>query len=241
MAPKKKHSAKKTPHIKPLHPHPEAKATPAIHPLHPTQMDFFDTLTLCKKYHIPTLPTVRVKDETQLGIALEQFGFPVAMKAIGKKLIHKSDVGGVKLNVMNNHYALEVFDHFKKIPHMESVAVQPMKKGLEIIIGGKRDPQFGPMVLVGLGGVYTEVFKDTAMRVCPITRLDAHAMLEELKIYPILMGARGQKPINMRQLEETLLNVSQFMLKNEQIKELDLNPVMATHAEVVAVDVRAIL
>ncbi len=207
----------------------------------PTQMDFFETLTLCKKFHIPTLPTVQVKNETQLGMALEQFGFPVAMKAIGKKLIHKSDVGGVKLNVMNNHYALEVFDDFKHIPHCEAVAVQPMKKGLEIIIGGKRDPQFGPIVLVGLGGVYTEVFKDTSMRVCPITKLDAHAMLEELKIYPILMGARGQKPINIRALEETLMHVSHFMMKNANIKELDLNPVMATHAEVVAVDVRAIL
>ncbi len=207
--------------------------------LQPKQMDFFHALELAKRHHISIIPTVRVHNETQLGHAISQFGFPLAMKAIGKKLIHKSDAGGVKLNIQTNHDAIEAFDALRKITGVESVAIQPMVKGVEVIIGGKRDPQFGPVVLVGMGGIYTEVFRDSSMRICPITRNDAREMIEELKIFPILNGARGQKPINMSALIRSIEGVASIMQKTNA-KELDVNPVMCTPESAYAIDVRII-
>jgi len=116
-----------------------------------------------------------------------------------------------------------------------------MIRGTEIIIGGKRDIQFGPTILVGLGGIYVEVFKDFQIGICPVSKGNAKEMLEKLKSYPILKGTRGKKGVNLDKLIETILKVSNLMLKEENLQELDLNPLIATEKEIIAVDARAIL
>lgn len=203
------------------------------------QRDFLSSLQLVQKAGVPFSPSVGVKNESQIGSTARKIPFPWAMKAAGKKLIHKTDVGGVKLNIGNDTEAFAAFKHMKKIPGCEYVVVQPMRKGIEIIVGGKMDAQFGPTVLVGMGGIYTEVFKDSSVRIAPLSTKDMDEMIHELKIHPILEGARGQKGINFSDLKKILAGVSKLMMSGK-INELDLNPVIATPERVEAVDVRII-
>lgn len=212
---------------------------PAQNTKNVAQKDFLAALKIVQKTGVPFAPSVGVKNTTQLRSTQKKIPFPWAMKAVGKKLIHKTDVGGVKLNVQNDAEAYAAFMHMKKIPNCEYVVIQPMQKGIEIIVGGKMDPQFGPTVLVGMGGVYTEVFKDSSVRVAPLSNADMDEMIHELKIYPILAGTRGQKSINMNDLKKILVGVSKLM-STRKIRELDLNPVIATQTNVQAVDVRII-
>lgn len=202
-------------------------------------MDFIRAQKIIQQAGVPTIETRAAKKNTDIQTIAKKIPFPWAMKAVGKKLIHKTDVGGVKLNVQNDAEAYAAFMHMKKIPNCEYVVVQPMQKGIEIIVGGKMDPQFGPTVLVGMGGVYTEVFKDSSVRVAPLSNADMDEMIHELKIYPILAGTRGQKSINMNDLKKILQGVSKLM-STRKIRELDLNPVIATQTNVQAVDVRII-
>ena len=203
-----------------------------------TQLDFIHAQQLIQKQGIPTCPTTAIRNAAQFKAA-QKIPFPWAMKAIGKKLLHKTDVGGLKLNIQNENEARDIFKRMKKIPGCEYVIVQPMRKGIELIVGGKMDPQFGPTVLLGMGGIYTEIFKDSSVRVAPLGKNDIEEMIHELKIYPILQGARGQKGINFNELKKIVRVVSQLM-SSGKISELDLNPVMATPENVEAVDVRII-
>ncbi len=204
-----------------------------------SQIDFIRAQKIVQQAGIPFAPSAEVKSEKQIHSTTRKIPFPWAMKAVGKKLIHKTDVGGVKLNIQNEVEAFAAFKHMKKIPSCEYVVVQPMRKGIEIIVGGKMDAQFGPTVLVGMGGIYTEVFKDASIRIAPLSNADMDEMIHELKIHPILEGTRGQKGINFTDLKKILLGVSKLMC-GEKIRELDLNPVIATQASVQAVDVRII-
>lgn len=204
-----------------------------------SQKDFMNALRVAKQAGIPFIESSAIKNISNLRTTSKKIPFPWAMKAVGKKLIHKTDVGGVKLNIQNDTEAFAAFKFMKKIPGCEYVVVQPMNKGIEIIVGGKMDPQFGPTVLVGMGGVYTEVFKDSSVRIAPLSNADMDEMIHELKIYPILAGTRGQKSINFTDLKKILLGVSKLM-STRKIRELDLNPVIATPNTVQAVDVRII-
>ncbi len=203
-------------------------------------MDFLAAQKLFQSYKILMCPTHKaVKEKDVMGLE-KKIPFPWAMKAIGKNLIHKTDVGGVKLNITNTHDAMMAVHEMKKIKGYEYAVIQPMRKGIELIVGGKMDPQFGPTVLVGMGGIYTEVFKDSSVRIAPITEKDANEMLHELMIHPILEGTRGKKGVNEKQLVQILMGVSKLMVQ-KQPRELDLNPVIATPESVEAVDVRIIL
>lgn len=204
------------------------------------QMDYLAAQKLFHSYKIPMCPMHKaVKEKDVMGIE-KKLPFPWAMKATGKHLIHKTDVGGVKLNISNSHDAMMAVHEMKKIKGCEYIIIQPMRKGVELIVGGKMDPQFGPTVLVGMGGIYTEVFKDSSVRIAPISEKDASEMLHELKIHPILEGTRGKKGVNEKQLVQLLMGVSKLMVEKEP-KELDLNPVIATADTTEAVDVRIIL
>ncbi|MEK6902899.1 MAG: acetate--CoA ligase family protein [archaeon] len=204
-----------------------------------SQMDFLSAQKLAEKYGIPMIPTHAAQRENDLMEISKKIPYPWAMKVVGKTLIHKSDIGGVKLNLQNSHDAMMAFHELRTIKGCEYVAVQPQRKGIEIIVGGKLDSQFGPTVLVGMGGIYTEVFKDSSLRVCPVNETDVREMINELKIAPILHGARGQKGINENQLVKLIMGVSKLMVE-KNISELDLNPVIATPASVEAVDIRII-
>lgn len=205
----------------------------------PAQEDFLSSVEKVKKVKVPFSPTMGLRTKEDVQRARKKIPFPWAMKAAGKKLLHKTDAGGVKLNVQDESEAEKVFAHMKKIRHCEYVVVQPMRKGIELIVGGKIDPQFGPIVLVGSGGIYTEVLKDVSMRICPIEKKDAEEMVRELKIYPILKGTRGQKSVKLADLTQILLGINKLM-QSGKVKELDLNPVIATPKSVEGVDVRII-
>jgi acetyl-CoA synthetase (ADP-forming) len=170
------------------------------------------------------------------------FGFPVALKISSGQVMHKTDRGGVLLGlksedeVRKGHDLLTArFSHVR----MDGVIVQRMagKESVELIIGGKRDAQFGQLIMLGMGGIFVEVMHDVTFRVCPITRQDAEQMIGELRAYPILAGARGRKIVNRKALVETLLKVSRLLFE-EDPKEFDINPLMADEKGCVAVDMR---
>ena len=176
-------------------------------------------------------------------------GFPTVMKIASPDIIHKSDAGGVKLGLKNarqvgNAYSELMASARQKHPTatIDGVSVQRMAPpGVEVIIGMSKDPQFGPVVMFGLGGILVEIFKDVSFRIVPLTRRDAREMIKEIKSYPLLDGYRGQDPVDVSFLEELLLKVSDFAEHNPEVKEIDLNPIFAYSDGAVAVDARIIL
>lgn len=182
------------------------------------------------------------------GIKLaKKIGYPLAIKVVSEQVVHKSDVGGVKIGVSNDEELVKAISEIEnniksKVPgaKMEGYLIGEMVSGLQVIIGMKRDPQFGPLIMVGLGGIYTEIFKDIAFRIAPFDLKEANKMIEELKIYPMIKGARGQKPLDQKALADLLVKFADFSLSYPEIKEIDFNPVMVLESGkgVKIVDVR---
>jgi acyl-CoA synthetase (NDP forming) len=198
---------------------------------------------------IPVIETTLAKTKAQTISMSKETGFPVVLKIVSPDIIHKSDSGGVKLGLEN---ATQVGRAYGEIiaaakranPEAEihGVSVQEMAKpGVEVIMGMSKDDQFGPVLMFGLGGVFVEVLKDVAFRIVPLVRRDASQMIREIKGYPLLEGYRGQEPANITVLEDMLLKLSDFVDKTPEIKELDLNPILAYSNGAVAVDARVIL
>jgi len=176
-----------------------------------------------------------LKDETEA---------PVALKVISSEVSHKSDAGGVILNVDNLRKAEEAYDRIKKVDVRSpyGILVQKMiSDGKEIILGAKRDPSFGPVLLFGMGGIYVEVFKETSLRVAPINRSEAEEMISELKTASILKGLRGERPLHVGALVENLLRLSQLMMDFPEIEGIDINPVKVLEKGAIAVDARIVL
>ncbi len=171
------------------------------------------------------------------------------MKIVSPDILHKSDVGGVKLGLANatqvgSAYRAMLASIKQKLPQarIEGVTVQKMARpGVEIIIGMSKDAQFGPVIMFGLGGVLVEVLKDVSFRIVPLTKRDAAEMVKEIKGYALLQGYRGQEAVDIPALEKLILQVSDFIEKNPQIEELDLNPLIAYKDSIIAVDARIIL
>jgi len=204
---------------------------------------------LLKKAGIPVIETKLARSKKEAISISKEIGFPVVLKVSSPDVIHKSDSGGVKLGLANATQVGKAFSEIissvkKAYPkaQIQGVSVQLMaSSGVEVIVGMSKDPQFGPVLMFGLGGVFVEVLKDVSFRIVPVTERDAREMIKEIKGYPILEGYRGQKPANIPALEKLIIKVSQFVEKNPQIKELDLNPVFAYPDKAVAVDARIIL
>jgi acyl-CoA synthetase (NDP forming) len=182
-------------------------------------------------------------------IASKQLGFPVVLKVVSPGIVHKSDIGGVRLSLNNitqvgQAYA-EIVAGVKRHSaraRITGMAVQKMvPPATEVIIGMSRDPQFGPVLMFGLGGIWAEVLQDVSFRIVPITRKDARAMVEEVRGYPVLQGRRGQASIRLGCLEDLLLQVSGFIEKHPEIGEMDLNPVSLYRDDAVVLDARIVL
>ncbi len=157
--------------------------------------------------------------------AAKKLKYPVVMKVVSQKIIHKSDVGGVVLDVKNDAEVKEEFARLKKLKGFEAVMMQRHLEGATVLVGVKKDPAFGHVVVVGAGGIYTEVFKDVSFRVCPITKDDAQAMIKETKYYDVLHGARGTS-YPLQPIIQTLVKLSKLVEKNPTIEELDINPLL---------------
>lgn len=163
-------------------------------------------------------------------------GFPVVAKVVGP--VHKSDVGGVVLNIKSEqHLALE-FDRMMQIPGAHSVMVQPMLKGTELFIGAKYEEKFGHVVLCGLGGIFVEVLKDVSSGLAPLSYDEAYSMIHSLRAYKIIQGTRGQKGVNEDKFAEIIVRLSTLLRFATEIKEMDINPLLATEKHVIAVDAR---
>ena len=214
-----------------------------------TLLTELESKELLKEMGIATTETrlARGKDEA-ISLA-KQIGFPVALKVVSPDIVHKTDIGGVKLGLPDEASVGKAFDEImaavkKHQPgsRVQGVAVQNMARpGVEVIIGMTKDPQFGPVLMFGIGGILVEVLKDVAFRIVPLARRDAREMIREIKGFPILEGYRGQEPANLGILEDYLLKVSGFVDGRPEIKELDINPIFAYKDSAVAVDARVIL
>jgi len=204
---------------------------------------------LLKKTGIPIVEAKLARSNKEAVSLSKEMGFPVVLKISSPDVVHKSDSGGVKLGLANATQVgkayNEIISSIKKTypkAEIQGVSVQPMAPpGVEVIVGMSKDPQFGPVLMFGLGGILVEVLKDVSFRIVPVTERDAREMIKEIKGYPILEGYRGQKPASIPALEKLIVKVSQFVEKNPQIKELDLNPIFAYPDKAVAVDARIIL
>ena len=185
---------------------------------------------------IPMVQELVSDQKEELTSFAERIGYPVVAKVVGP--IHKSDVGGVALNIRSKeHLALE-FDRMMRIRDAKAIMVQKMLQGTELFIGAKYESRFGHVVLCGLGGIFVEVLKDVSSGLAPLSMSEAESMIHSLKAYKILRGTRGQKGINERKYQEIIVKLSTLLRFATEIKELDINPLLADENEVTAVDAR---
>ncbi len=201
-------------------------------------------------YHIPVTQTVRATTADDAAREATAMGFPVVVKLDSRTITHKVDVGGVKLNLRTPDAVRSAYDEIRasleslgKLDAFDGVTVQPMAKrgGLEIILGSSLDPQFGPVVLFGSGGSLVEVYRDRALGLPPLNTTLARRMMEHTKIYQALKGVRGQKGVDMDALEALVVRFSQLVAEQPLVKELDINPLLASPEGLVALDGRVVL
>jgi acyl-CoA synthetase (NDP forming) len=204
-------------------------------------MNYADAVALVKKYGVDFAEGTIVKSVEE---AVRAAKYPVALKVVSSEIVHKTDKGCVKLNIKDEESLRRAYSEVLSNAggaKIEGILVQRMgKPGLELIVGGRRDEQFGPVILFGLGGIFVEVFKDFSLRVCPIDRSDAFEMISEMKAYPLLTGVRGTKPVDVEAIADLLQKASKLLYENEQVKEMDINPVIAYEDGYCAVDVRVL-
>jgi acyl-CoA synthetase (NDP forming) len=206
---------------------------------------------LLAKFGVAVPRSVMVPDAAAAAAACGGLKPPLVLKVVSPDILHKSDAGGVKMGLKG---AAEVGDAVREMMQRPAIGnarvdgflVEEMAPaGVELVVGGFRDPQFGPLVMVGLGGVFVEVMGDVAFRICPITRLDAGEMLDELKGAALLRGARGRKPVSREAVVDVLLKVGGegglLMTHGEDIAEADINPLIVSEQGAVAVDARFVL
>jgi len=202
---------------------------------------------LLAAYGIPVVPTKIARTEDEAKKIAGAIGFPIVLKLYSETITHKTDVGGVKLNLKDEKAVGQAFQEIKAaVPGKDfnGVTVQPMvsfKDGYELIVGSTVDPQFGPTLLFGLGGQLVEVFKDRALGLPPLNTTLARRLMEHTKIYTALKGVRGRKAVDLKALEQLLVRFSYLVVDNPRIKEIDINPLLASPEGLLALDGRVVL
>ncbi len=202
-----------------------------------------------KEAGVPVNETLIARSREEAVSLGGKLGYPVVLKVVSQDVLHKTEAGGVELNLAGPEQVMEAYDRIiaaarAKYPgaRIEGVSVQRMiAGGTEVIIGLTKDPQFGPMLMFGLGGILVEVLRDVSFRIVPLTETDAREMISEIKGYPLLKGFRGSAPVNEDALAEVLTRLSNFIELHPEIDEMDINPLFATEKGVIAVDARMIL
>jgi len=202
-------------------------------------------------YYIPTVRTVVARTVAEAAEQAERIGYPVVLKLFSETITHKTDVGGVQLNLGGREAVERAWHRIQTsvtekagAEHFQGVTVQPMIKsgdGYELIIGSSLDAQFGPVLLFGTGGQLVEVFKDRALSLPPLNTTLARRMMEQTKIYKALQGVRGRKPVNLAELEQVMVRFSRLVVEQPWIKEIDINPLLATPDRLVALDARIVV
>jgi acetyltransferase len=210
----------------------------------------YESKQVLAAYYIPTVTTRVAEDEEQAVQFAEEMGFPVVLKLNSETITHKTDVGGVQLNLFTAGAVREAYRQIQQsvtehasAAGFQGVTVQPMEKldGYELIIGSSIDPQFGPVLLFGSGGQLVEVFKDRALGLPPLNSTLARRMMEGTRIYKALQGVRGRPPVDMAGLERLMVRFSQLVVEQPWIKEIDINPLLASHERLIALDARVVV
>lgn len=200
-----------------------------------------------KRYGISIPKAILARNKKEALLAAEKIKYPVVLKVMSREIIHKSDAGCVMANIKN---PAELSGAFLKIlrnaksfnpkAKISGVLVEELLGGAEVMIGAKKDPQFGHILVFALGGKFVEILKDSSIRLAPIEKKEARAMIKELKGYKILRGCRGEAPANLEKIEDALLKVSKMVSENPQISEMDINPLFAGEKNAVVGDARII-
>ena len=205
----------------------------------------FESKELFQEIGIPVPAQKLTVSKEETISAAEQIGFPVVLKLMAEDVVHKSDTGAVKLNIKNKEEIEQAYDELMKIEAKseKKISVQKMADEpiTELIIGMTTDPQFGPALMFGIGGILVELLEDVSFRIAPITEFDAKEMIREIKGFPILDGYRGKPKADIDAIVDTLMKISDLVTKNEEIHEMDLNPVFIYEKGIVCVDARIIL
>jgi acetyl-CoA synthetase (ADP-forming) len=195
-----------------------------------------------------SVPTYLTSSAAEAVRIAAQLGYPVAAKLISPQITHKSDVGGVRLNIRTDEELIAVFEHFESVTNsipgakFEGMSVQPMAvEGLELVLGAHRDAQFGPVIMFGLGGIFVETLADMVLRVAPLSVRDAHSMLDGIRAANVLKGTRGRAPVNRSAIVDALMHLSVLMSERPDVESIDINPAFANAAGLVAADSRVVL
>jgi acyl-CoA synthetase (NDP forming) len=199
---------------------------------------------ICSLHHIPTPRSDKASSAHEAVLKANDIGFPVVLKVISPQILHKSDVGGVILNIKDEkeleaQYEKLLAEIGKREPSAKILGVlveKMMPSSTEVIVGGIRDSQFGPSIMFGIGGIFAEIYDDVAFRVAPIDKIDASNLIHELRGSKILEGARGKPPADLASIINILINVSDLMIEHDAINQLDLNPVIVYSDGAYAVD-----
>ncbi len=230
-----------------------ARANEIVHQAHVegrTLLTEYESKQLLAAYGIPTVETRLATTADEAVTAANAIGYPIVLKLHSLTITHKTDVGGVKLNLQSEADVRRAFDEIVQsvtakasADQIQGVTVQRMAKldGYELILGSSIDPQFGPVLLFGTGGQLVEVFKDRSHALPPLTSTLAKRMMERTKIYTALLGVRGRKPVDMHALEQMLVQFSQLVIEQRWIKEIDINPLLASGDGLIALDARVVL
>jgi acetyltransferase len=211
----------------------------------------YESKRLLAAYGIPTVPTEIATDAKQAVEIANRMGYPAVLKIHSLTITHKTDVGGIQLNLRDADAVTRAFDAIRSsvaekvgAEHFQGVTVQPMVKlsdAYELIVGSSIDPQFGPVLLFGTGGQLVEVFKDRSLGLPPLTRTLARRMVEQTKIYKALQGVRGRKPVDLNALDRLLVQFSLLVIEQPWIREIDINPLLASGDGLIALDARVLV
>ena len=211
-----------------------------------------EALALAEHYGVPVARYGIASSEGEVEEVVKSVGFPAVAKVVSPDISHKSDVGGVILNIKNSEEAVKAYRQImenvrKYVPRARVAGVLYQKMAVpgyvEVIVGATRDPTFGPVIMFGIGGIFVEILKDVSFRVAPLEPEDAEEMIREIKTYKILEGYRGMPPRDIEAVKDILIRVSKLMLEVSDVQDIDLNPIMLYEKGrgAVAVDVRVIL
>ena len=209
----------------------------------------FEAISYLEQYNLPYPSHGLAKNEEEAARIADRLGYPVVLKVVSHDVIHKSEVGGVALGLNQAEEVKQAYENM--FIHMQTILSRDQiegalicrqaEEGTEVIVGGIQDKVFGPTLMFGLGGVFTEILDDVAFRVAPLERIDAEEMISEVKGFPLLTGARGRVNCDIEQLIQLILSVSRMITERTEIKEVDLNPVRLYERGLQVLDVRMML
>ena len=209
-----------------------------------SRLSEYESKLVLASYGLPVTDEKLAKTPEELIKAAAKIGYPLVIKASSADIAHKTEKGLIRVDVRNNEEAKTAFNEIVESMNGagKAVLVQQMIRGQrELVIGLTRDPQFGPCVMFGLGGIFTEILEDTVFRVAPLEKFDALDMMQEIKAHKILDAVRGLEAVDRELLAEMLITVGRIGIENENIKEIDINPVIISHGKPVAVDALVVL